>query len=459
MTRSLDMLLRNVDVVTPNGVRRADVGITDGQIVEIADAIRANALQDINASGLHLFPGVIDSHVHFNEPGRTDWEGATTGSSALAAGGGTCFFDMPLNSTPPVLDAESFDRKLEACLASSVTDFALWGGLTPGNLDHMEDLADRGVIGFKAFMSDSGIDDYARADDLTLLRGMEQAARLGLPVAVHAESEELTSNLTRAARGARRTGVLDYLATRPIVTEVDAIRRAILFAQETGCSLHVVHASSAAGCAEVVESRYLWRKDRAGPVHATVETCPHYLALSEQDAVTLGAVAKCAPPLRSAAEVEALWRQLLSGGINFVASDHSPAPASMKTSTDFFSYRGRIAGLQSTLAVLLSRVPHLPLELVARLTSSNVAARYSIPGKGTLAPGFDADFSIVDLGASYELTRDMLMDRHKLSPYVGRTFRGRIKQTYVRGVCVFDNGQIVSKPIGRLVKPGAIFHA
>src|SRR4051812_28771293 len=191
-----DVLIRNGQVVTPEGVRMADVAIENGTIVELGEGLSGASREAIDAAGLHVFPGLIGSHVHFNEPGRTDWEGFDTGSAALAAGGGTCFFDMPLNSSPPTLDGESFDLKRRAAEANSRTDFALWGGLTPGNLDRMEELAGRGVVGFKAFMSNSGIDDFARADDLTLYRGMRNARQLDLPVAVHAESEEITSRLT-----------------------------------------------------------------------------------------------------------------------------------------------------------------------------------------------------------------------------------------------------------------------
>ncbi len=310
-----DLLIRNGTVVAPDGVRPADVAVEDGAVVEVAAGLSGSGREEVDAAGLHVFPGLIDVHVHFNDPGRADWEGAATGSAALAAGGGTCFFDMPLNSTPPVIDGARFDEKLAAMAGNSFADFALWGGIVPGNLGHMAELADRGVVGFKAFMSNSGIDDFGRADDLTLLRAMHEAARLGLPVAVHAESEELTGRLTAEARAAGRTGVRDYLDTRPIVAEVDAIRRAILFAAEAGCQLHVVHVSSAAGMAAVA----------AGGGTVTGETCAHYLALTDADVERMGARAKCAPPLRPAAEVEKLWADVAdAGGAGVVATTRRP---------------------------------------------------------------------------------------------------------------------------------------
>jgi allantoinase len=447
----IDLLIHDADVVTSQGVQRLDVAVDGGAIMELTPAIRTTARREINAAGLHLFPGLIDAHVHFNEPGRTDWEGFDTGSAALAAGGGTCFIEMPLNAHPPTLDGESFDRKLAAATANSRTDFALWGGLTPANLGTMEELADRGVVGFKAFMSDSGIDDFGRADDLTLYRGMQMAAKLGLPVAVHAESEELTRRLSAEARSQGRTSIADYLASRPIIAEVDAIRRAIAFAQDTGCSLHIVHVSSAQGCREVAAVR---QAGTPGPLQQiTCETCPHYLSFTERDVQSIGAPAKCAPPVRSEAEVARLWGELEAGRFDLVASDHSPAPPDMKTDADFFKVWGGIAGVQSTRAVLLSRTPALPLPQVARLTSTHVAGRFRLPNKGDLAPGFDADFALIDLGQQFTLSRDMLLDRHRLSPYVGRRFRGEVRETWVRGESVYRDGKAATAFRGRLVKP------
>src|SRR6266481_6394196 len=194
---SLDLIIRGGTVVTPEETRMEDIGILSSRIVELRPALGGSACETINAEGLHIFPGLIDSHVHFNEPGRTEWEGIETGSRALAAGGGTIFFDMPLNAHPPTLDADSFDQKLAAAEAKSFTDFAFWGGLVPENLGKLQELAERGVVGFKAFKSNSGIDDFPRADDLTLREGMKRAAALGKIVAVHAESESITSDLAQ----------------------------------------------------------------------------------------------------------------------------------------------------------------------------------------------------------------------------------------------------------------------
>ena len=441
---SIDLIIRNISIVTIQSVTIGDIAIDGGKFVEIGNVTQTDTRQTIDGSGLHAFPGLVDVHVHFNDPGRADWEGGATGSSALAAGGGTTFCDMPLNSSPAVIDGESFDRKRAALDGKSFTDFGLWGGLVPGNVEFMPALAERGVIGFKAFMSNSGIDDFGRADDDTLFRGMQQAAELGLPVAVHAEDETLTARLSSQARAAGRCSIRDYLDSRPIEAEVEAVGRAIRMAAETGCSLHIVHISSAAG------ARLVAAAEKAKHT-VTGETCPHYLLLNADDVERIGASAKCAPPLRSASEVEALWQQVIThGGIDLIASDHSPAPASMKKSSDFFSVWGGIAGVQSTRAALLDG--RLPLQEVVRLTSATPAARFALPHKGEFKINYDADVSLIDLSQSFQLQSEQLLDRHKLSPYVGRSFKGKVVRTLLRGQTIFENGRIVGPPTGRFLR-------
>ncbi len=316
-----------------------DIAIEDGKIVAIGPEL-PGAAEEIDARGLHVFPGLIDVHLHFNEPGRTEWEGAATGSRALAAGGGTLFFDMPLNSSPCTVNADAFDLKRAALAKSSITDFALWGGLIPGNISEMAELADRGVVGFKAFLCDSGLPEFPRADDLTLFEGLCEAARLGLPVAVHAESQEITQGLAQKIAQQERSSVRAFLASRPLLAELEAIQRATLLAREAGAKLHIVHVSSGRGVALAAEAR-------AQGTDVSIETCPHYLFFTEEDVERLGAVAKCAPPLRNSVEQDALWTQLIAGNVDIVASDHSPAPPEMKTS-DFGRAWGGIAGVQST---------------------------------------------------------------------------------------------------------------
>jgi allantoinase len=439
-----DLIIRHGHVVREDRVERADLAIENEKIVEMAPEIPGSAREEIDATNLHVFPGVIDPHVHFNEPGRTEWEGFATGSSALAAGGGTLFFDMPLNSSPPVLDGESFDLKLEAAKRSSYTDFALWGGLTPKNLDRMEELADRGVVGFKAFMCDSGIEDFPHCDDLTLWRGMQKAATLGLIVAVHAENDTITHQLAAEAQAAGRISVDDYLSSRPVVAEVEAIDRAIALAREAECKLHIVHVSSERGA----------QRAHIAIIHdVTYETCPHYIVLTQDDMRQVGARAKCAPPLRTRADNDDLRFVLSTREISFVASDHSPAPHSMKSDPSFFKVWGGIAGVQTTLPIMLTLEPKLPLETVSLMTATNAARRFVIPSKGALQRDFDADLTLVDLNRTFELRREDLLDRHKLSPYVGRTFRGVIRRTILRGRTIFMDGKMIGAPAGEFVRP------
>jgi allantoinase len=299
-------------------------------------------------------------------------------------------------------------------------------------------------------MSNSGIEDFERADDDTLMSGMKIAAKLGLIVAVHAESEEITSNLTNEIQSKGQPYTWDdYLASRPIAAEVEAINRAIAIAAETGCRLHIVHVSSAEG-AEIVRQAVA-----QGSVDVTCETCPHYLAMTIHDLEGLGAVAKCAPPLRSPGDVSDLWQALADGKFAFVGSDHSPSPASMKTGNDPFSMWGGIAGVQSTLSILLSRGHRLSLPRIAYLLATGAADRFGIKHKGKIEIGCDADFALVDVDDQYELTREMLLDRHKLSPYVGRTFQGIVHRTIVRGNTVFQDGKTVGDFRGQLIKGAA----
>jgi allantoinase len=434
-------------VVTTSGVRRADVRIADGKIEAVGPQL-AGAKSEIDVRGLHVFPAVIDVHVHFNQPGRTAWEGAASGSRALAAGGGALFFDMPLNSTPCTVSPRAFVRKRTALEAVSITDFALWGGLTPAGLEHLAELADLGAVGFKAFLCDSGLPEFPRADDLTLHEGLREAARIGLPVAVHAESQEITAALARRCLEQGRTGIRDFLSSRPLVAELEAIQRATLLAQETHASLHIVHISSGRGVVLAAEAK-------ARGVDVSIETCPHYLSFTEEDVERLGAIAKCAPPLRDREQHSALWTQVLNGTVEIVASDHSPAPLKMKTG-EFGRAWGGIAGVQSTLAVLLEQGHHrreLPLERIASLLAAEPARRFRIPGKGGIEPGHDADLVLADLAQTSVLEPAAMFQRHRLSPYLGSAFHGKIVRTIRRGETIFENGRIAAASPGKFVRP------
>ena len=440
-----DLIIRGATVCLPDGPTETDVAVAGGKICAIGEG--ASAKNTIEARGLLLMPGAIDAHVHYNEPGRTDWEGWATGSLASAAGGATCVFEMPLNAHPPTLDAESFALKRAAAEASSVLDFGLWGGITPINLDKLSELADCGVIGFKAFMSSSGTPDFERSDLKTLRAGMKQAAKLGLPVATHAENETMIASLVAEARAAGKSGARDYLATRPIAAEVAAIREACDIAGETGCRLHIVHVSCGEGIDAIREAQ------RRG-VDVTAETCPHYLVFNEDAVVSIGAAAKCAPPLRAENVRADMISRAKRGEIDTLGTDHSPCPPEMKETGDFFKVWGGIAGAQSFLPALWA--VGLDAPTIGRLAASQVASRFGLSGrKGAIAPGLDADLALIDPRGVRPLRREDLLMRHAVSPYIGREFPASIESVWVRGTPVWSRTGGRGPARGRLVRPDA----
>ena len=448
----IDLVVRGGKLVTPEGVVRADFGVLRGKIVRLGPTVDDPAHHTLDASGCYVFPGIIDAHVHFNEPGRADWEGIATGSAALAAGGGTCFFDMPLNSEPPVLDAAHLREKRLLAEEKSCVDFALWGGLVPGNLDKLAGLRDAGAIGLKAFMCDSGIASFPRVDANALREGMKRAAKLDLMVAVHAEDDALAAKLTAEQKAKGRTDARAYLASRPVEVELEAIRIALEIAGETGCALHIVHVSSPEGLALISEAR-LQRVD------VTAETCPHYLLLNDKDVGRLGALAKCAPPLRDEKRRLALWKELRAGHIQTIGSDHSPSRPEMKDSENLFAVWGGIAGIQHGFELLLNECAatfEKDLPLLAAVLARNVARRFRLESrKGLLAEGRDADFSLVKLDKKpREITAGDLWTRHRISAYVGRSSRVRITHTYVRGSAVLADGRLTNLPqTGQFLTP------
>lgn len=447
----LDLVVRGGRIVTPDGVQAAELGIQHGKIVRLAPEITDPTHQTLDAAGRYVFPGIMDAHVHFNEPGRTEWEGLAHGSLALAAGGGTCFFDMPLNSEPPVIDAAALRVKRELAEQQSRVDFALWGGLVPGNLDKLAGLRDAGAIGLKAFMANSGIASFPRVDARSLREGMKRAAKLGLLVAVHAEDEALAAKFTATQKAKGGQDSKAWLASRPVEVELAAIRQALEFAGETGCALHIVHVSSPEGIALITDAR-------AQRVDVTAETCSHYLLLNDQDVARLGAPAKCAPPIREEKRRVALWSELRAGHIQTVGSDHSPSPPELKTSRNFFEIWGGIAGVQHGFQLLMhecAATANHDLPLLAAVLARNVARRFRLDSrKGLLAEGRDADFTLVEFGPKRTIKADELWTRHRISPYVDRASRTRVTHTYVRGCPVWADGGVASgAPKGQFLRP------
>ncbi len=423
-----EFVIHGGTVVTEDSFSVADLRIVDGRIAEIRAGLGSGKPGDVDATGAWVLAGVVDGHVHFNEPGRADWEGFATGSRALAAGGGTTFVDMPLNASPPTIDRESFELKRALGEAKSSLDFALWGGLVPGNEDCLEELAACGVVGFKAFMVDSGIEDFPGVDSAVLRKGMKVAARLGLPVAVHAEDPAIVGE--RPKRRVRRAGsdARAFLDSRPVESEVEAVRVALAIAGETGCALHVVHVS----CPEAAER--ILAALREG-IDVTFEVCAHHLLLDETEMLDRGVVAKCAPPLRPAETVRAMKNLLLSGQVDVVGSDHSPAPPEMKTGDDAFAAWGGIMGCQHGFLLLLDWILATDLRALPQVWQSlttEPARRLGVPKRG-LVVGADADVIVVDAGKPWTIQTDELLYRHPMSPYVGKSLSARLRASFLRG--------------------------
>jgi allantoinase len=448
-----DLIVRGGTLVTESGVFAADVAIRDGRIAALlAPDEPAGAHAELDARGCHVFPGVVDAHVHLNEPGRTAWEGYATGTRAAAVGGTTTVLDMPLNCLPPTLDAAALATKRAAVGSQAVIDYAHWGGLTPVNLPALPELFAGGVVGVKAFMCASGVPEFPAADDATLFRGFQQAARLGGIVAVHAENDGLARALGEALRAEGHHEPTAWAASRPPSCELEAVQRALLLAREAGARVHFVHLSTAAAVRAVAAAR-------AQGVRATCETCPHYLTFDSEELTRQGARVKCAPPLRPRAEVEALWACVRAGLVDLIASDHSPCTPADKRG-DIWQAWGGIDGLQTTLAAVLTEGVArrgLPLPAVARLLAGAPARRFGLwPRKGALAVGADADLALVELGAEWVLSEGMQQTRNRQSPYLGRRFRGRVVATLVRGVVVARDGEPVAPAgHGQLVWPVA----
>ena len=445
-----DLVVRGGEVIRPTGIERVDIGILDGIVVAVESELGGGAAT-LEAAGLHVLPGGVDPHVHFDEPGRTEWEGVASGTRALAAGGYTTYVDMPLNNMPVTVDGPSFDEKLPAVQASSLVDFGLWGGLVEGNVDRLAEQHERGVAGFKAFMCHSGIDEFPAVGDLALYEGMQAIAGLDSILLLHAENAELVGALGARARAAGRVSARDFVASRPALAEVEAISRAILLAEETGCRTHIVHTSTGRGVRLVAEAQ-------ARGVDVSCETCPHYLLFTEEDVERIGIALKSAPPVRTAADRDRLWSQLADGTLPMVTSDHSPGAPEVKVG-DFFTAWGGISGCQSTLQLLLSAgygERGLPLETIAAVTAGNAAHRFRLPGKGEIEIGNDADLALVDLAWDGAVELDDLHYRHRFSAYAGQPIRGRVARTLLRGQTVFADGAFATEPLGRLLTPGRV---
>ncbi len=440
----VDLIVQGGLVVLPeeDDVRRLDIVIDGGAVVALADPERDADLyqadERIDARGLHVLPGLVDGHVHLNDPGHPEREGYPHGTRAAAAGGITTIIDMPLSCAPATVSVEALALKRAVSAGAALVDYGHWGGLVTDNVAALAGLQRDGVLGFKAFMAETGVDDFPRVTNGVLLAGLEEAARLDAVVLVHAEDEEIAAYYSGRLLAAGRRDPLAWAEGRPEAVEVAAIRTLLYLAETAGARVHVVHVSTPAGLDAV-------REARARGVRVTAETCPQYLTLCDEDLARIGVEAKCGPPLRARATVEQLWARVLSGGVDSLASDHSPSVTTDKTdhADDVWSAWG-VPGLQTMLPLLLSEGVHrrgLSLPLLARLTAANPARQFGLaPAKGGLRPDGDADLVLVDLEEDWTVRADDLVQRNRHSPYMGMTLRGGVVRTLVRGTTVYRRG-------------------
>jgi len=435
-----DVLFRGRRVVTPDGVREACVHVADGRIERVAPFDEApTGVPLVDAGDRVILPGVVDTHVHVNEPGRTEWEGFATATRAAAAGGVTTILDMPLNSIPPTTTTPALAEKRAAAERKIHVDVGFWGGAVPGNLGDLRDLHRAGVFGSKAFMCPSGVDEFPPLDLEQLGVAMSEIAAFDGLLIVHAElPEELI-----AAPSGDPNAYATYLASRPASAEIRAVETISRLAATTGCRVHVLHVSSA----EALQGL----DDRM-----TAETCPHYLSFDAGEIRDGATEYKCAPPIREAENRERLWEGLRAGAISSIVSDHSPCTPDLKAGS-FFDAWGGIASVELGLRAVWTqaRARGFALEDVARWMSAGPAATAGLGSKGAIAEGRDADLVLFEPEGASEVDPSELHHRNPVTPYAGRRLDGRVWATYVRGVEVYADGRFRDEPAGRLLSRGA----
>jgi allantoinase len=443
MSSAPDLVLRSSRVVLPGGVRPADVAVREGRIAAVGDhgALAAAAVEDVGDA--MLMPGVVDTHVHVNEPGRTEWEGFETATRAAAAGGVTTLVDMPLNSIPATTTVDGLRAKLAAAEGRCSVDVGFWGGVVPGNAGELRPLWEAGVLGFKCFLTHSGVDEFPNVTEADLRQAMPVLAELGAP-------------LERAVAGCAELDPRSHatwLRSRPAQAETEAIALMIRLCREFGTRVHIVHLAAA-------EALPLLRAARAEGLPVTVETAPHDLHFAAEEIADGATAFKCAPPIRDAANRERLWEALAAGAIDLVATDHSPCPPALKglEAGDFFAAWGGIASLQLGLSVTWSGARHHGIgpERMAEWMSAAPSRMAGLEGrKGAIAPGRDADLVVWEPEAEFRVWAEALHHRHPVSPYVGGVFSGVVRATYVRGVRVYYGGRFTADPpAGRILLRG-----
>ena len=435
-------------VVTPDGIKTAAVLVQDGRILDVVLSDQLPAQISVKDFGeAVLLPGLVDSHVHINEPGRTEWEGFRTATRAAAAGGYTLLVDMPLNCLPATTTVAALEAKRAAASGQCCVDWRAWGGVVSDNQEHIEGLAAAGVPGFKCFLIHPGIDGFTMVNERELRAALPHLARTGLPLLVHAELPGPVDAATRRLAGADWSKYTTYLQSRPDEAELSAIQLMISLCREYHFRLHIVHLATS-------QALDMLRAAKSEGLPVSVETCPHYLHFSSDKIPDGQTLFKCAPPVRSQENREKLWQGLQEGVIDLVATDHSPCPPEMKRidERNFRSAWGGISSLSLALPVMWSEASGRGFTLmdIARWMAEGPARLAgSEPQKGRIAKNFDADFVVFEPEAEFTATEDRLFYRHRVSPYLGEKLCGVVKATYLRGECVFADGKFPGEPGGR----------
>jgi len=436
-----ELVVRARRAVTPDGVRPVSVAVRDGRIAALAGlGAPLDAAEVVELPGQEvLLPGLVDTHVHVNEPGRADWEGFATATQAAAAGGVTTLIDMPLNSVPPTTTVAGLRAKRAAAAPAAWVDVGFWGGAVPGSLPALAGLHEAGVFGFKAFLIDSGVPEFGFLDAAHLGAVLAETARLGALLIVHAEDPAVIA----AAPGPSGRPYAGFLASRPAAAEDTAIAHLLAAARRHGARVHILHLASASALPLIAAAR-------ADGVAVSAETCPHYLTFCAEQVPDGATEYKCCPPIRDAAHRDGLWAGLAAGLIDVVVSDHSPCPPAMKQreSGDFGAAWGGISSLQLGLPAVWTQARQRGHDLadVVRWMATGPAALAGLPGKGGLAPGHDADLVAFDDEASFTVEPARLRHRHPVTPYAGQTLTGVVQRTWLRG-------QVTgATPAGRLLR-------
>ncbi|OEU91637.1 allantoicase [Streptomyces abyssalis] len=443
----VQLVLRSSRVVTPEGTRAASVSVADGRIVSVGprDMPVPDGARLVDAGDDAVLPGLVDTHVHVNDPGRSEWEGFTTATRAAAAGGITTLIDMPLNSLPPTTTVAHLRTKQESARGQAHIDTGFWGGAIPGNVADLRPLHDAGVFGFKCFLSPSGVEEFPELGPAGLESALAEIAGFGGLLIVHAEDP---AHLTAAPQKGG-PAYADFLASRPRAAENDAIGRLIALARKLDARVHVLHLSSADALPAIAQAR------REG-VALTVETCPHFLTLSAEEVPDGATEFKCCPPIRERANQDALWQGLAEGVLDCVVSDHSPCTAELKDG-DFGTAWGGISSLQLGLPAMwtAARARGHSLDDVVRWMSSGPARLAGLGGrKGAIAPGHDADFAVLAPEETFTVDPARLHHRNPVTAYAGRTLHGVVRATWLRGERIAEAGD-AGRPLrqtGRLIE-------